>query len=532
MPSHENLQAPPQVGSGQIGSGRVEARRTGTALGLRIFGDEALLVAIGAVFVAASVLAARTGLRADSWLSFLAGHEIVTHGLPHTDGLAVLSHGRPWVDQQWLGQLTLYALDRGGGLKLVLFASVVIQLAALMLGLRFARRRGAPPLAIAPIALATWLVSNSWLRTQVFSQLLFVVLLSVLAGQSRKPSPRVFLALPLLALWANLHGAAVVGAALVALLGLSEVVELVRLRQRSAGKWARALALGVIPWLCLLVTPYGFSIFSYYRSTLANPAFRRFLSEWAPPTIFSAEGAVFFVLAAGAAVIVARRTRDLTHFEIAALVFTAAGALLAARSIPWFAYTALLLLPAVAAREWPERTAAGRESWLTHTLALVACVAAVVMLVTAARWPETRFTTAYPSEAVAAVAQATDRHPRARVLASYELADWLLVSDPSLRGRIAFDGRWELLSAGEMSAALDYLYQSGSEWDRLARGYSVFVLDPGREPGLVATYDEEAGMHVLYRSSQAVVYERVRACNRGVAAKSRTIRAPARPCAR
>ena len=420
----------------QIGSERVGSRWGAPAVGLRIFGNEALLVAIGAVFVASAVLAARTGLRADSWLSFLAGREIVSHGLPHADGLAVLSHGRPWVDQQWLGHLALYALYRGGGFKLVLFASIVIQLAALALGLRFARRRGASPLAIAPFAFATWLVSSSWLRTQVFSQLLFVVLVWLLAEQSRRTSPRVFLALPLLMLWANLHGAAIVGAALVALLGLTELVALIRLRKQSAGKWARALALGLTPWLCLFVTPYGFSIVSYYRSTLANPAFRRFLSEWAPPTVFSAQGAVFFVLAAGVAVIVGRRTRDLTHFEIAALVFTAVGALLAARSIPWFAYTALLLLPAVTERAWPERTAAGRDSWLTSALALVACLAAVVMLVLAARWPQTRFTAAYPSSAVAAVARATGRHPKARVLASYELADWLLFSDPSLPKRI------------------------------------------------------------------------------------------------
>jgi hypothetical protein len=490
----------------QVGS------RWGTAgVGLRLFGNEALLVAIGGVFVASAVLAARTGLRADSWLSFLAGREIVSHGLPHTDALAVLSHGRPWVDQQWLGQLGLYALYRVGGFKLVLFTSIVIQFAALALGLRFARRRGASPLAIAPFAFAIWLISSSWLRTQVFSQLLFVVLVWLLAKQSRKASPKVFLALPLLALWANVHGAVIVGAALVALLGLTELVELVRLRQRSAGKWARALALGIAPWFCLLATPYGFSIVSYYRSTLTNPAFRRFLSEWAPPTLFSVQGAVFFVLAAGVAVIVGRRSRDLTHFEIAALAFTAVGALLAARSIPWFAYTALLLLPAVTERAWPERTAAGRDSWLTSALAVVACLAAVVMLVTAAHWPRTRFTAAYPSSAVAAIAQATDRHPKARVLASYELADWLLFSDPSLRGRIAFDGRWELLSAGQMSAALDYLYQSGGDWDRVARGYSVFVLDPGREPGLVTTYDAQRDMRVLYRSSRAVVFERLTA---------------------
>jgi hypothetical protein len=488
----------------------IRRSRLGTpAVGIRIFGNEALLVAIGAVFVASAVLASRNAVQADSWLSFLAGREIVSHGLPHADALAVLTHGRSWVDQQWLGQLTFYELYRGGGVKLVLFASIVIQFAALVLGLRFARRRGASPLAIAPFAFAAWLVTTSWLRTQVFSQLMFVALVYLLAQQSRRPSARVFLALPLLMLWANLHGAAFVGAALVALLGLTEVASLIRLRRRSAGMWARALALGVTPWLCLLVTPYGLSIVSYYRSTLANPTFRQFIEEWAPPTLLSPQGVVFFLLAGGVAVIVGRRARDLTHFEIGALVFTVAGALLAARSVPWFAYTALLVMPPVTQRAWPERTAAGRDSWLTSGLAIVACVAAVVMLVTAARWPQTRFTAAYPSTAAAAVARATSRHPKARVLATYELADWLLFSDPSLRGRIAFDGRWELLSGGEISAALDYLYQTRSHWDWIARGYGVFVLDPGRESGLIAMYDGRPDMRVLYRSSLVVVLERV-----------------------
>ena len=487
-------------------SERAGPRWSTAGVGFRIFGNEALLVAIGGVFVASAVLAARTGLRADSWLSFLAGREIVAHGLPHTDALAVLSHGRPWVDQQWLGQLGLYALDRLAGFKLVLFASIVIQFAALALGLRFARRRGASPLAIAPFAFAIWLVSSSWLRTQVFSQLFFVALVWLLAKQSRKASPKVFLALPLLILWANVHGAVIVGAALVALLGLTELIELVRLRQRSAAKWARALALCITPWLCLLATPYGFSIVSYYRSTLTNPAFRQFLSEWAPPTLFSVQGAVFFVLAAGVAVIIGRRPRDLTRFELAALVFTAVGGLLAARSIPWFAYTALLLLPAVTGRAWPERTATGRDSWLTSALAVVACLAAVVTLVTAARWPQTRFTAAYPSSAVAAVARATDRHPKARVLASYELADWLLFADPSLRGRIAFDGRWELLSAGADERGprlpLSVRERLGSA-SRRATACSCSTR--GGNPGSSRPTTRSARMRVLYRSSRAIV---------------------------
>jgi hypothetical protein len=51
------------------------------------------------------VIAASAGMVGDSWLALVAGREIAKHGLPAHDTLAVVTLGRRWVDQQWLGQL-------------------------------------------------------------------------------------------------------------------------------------------------------------------------------------------------------------------------------------------------------------------------------------------------------------------------------------------------------------------------------------------------------------------------------------------
>src|SRR5260221_13475339 len=56
----------------------------------------------------------------DGWYTLLAGRVIAKSGLPHHDTLAVLTHGRVWVDQQWLGQLSGYGLWRAGGWPLAL----------------------------------------------------------------------------------------------------------------------------------------------------------------------------------------------------------------------------------------------------------------------------------------------------------------------------------------------------------------------------------------------------------------------------
>src|SRR5205823_2709743 len=108
-------------------------------------------------------------------------------------------------------------------------------------------------------------------------------------AESRRPSPRIVLAAPLLVLWANVHGAVVVGAALTALLGAAELS-----RRRSL---ARPLTLLVAPWLCVFATPYGFAVTTYYKSTLANPLLARYVTEWRSPKFLSAWGVPFFLLA-------------------------------------------------------------------------------------------------------------------------------------------------------------------------------------------------------------------------------------------
>jgi len=300
--------------------------------------QEGLLVAVVALFVLFWSIGAPDWLAADSWLTFLGGREIVAHGIPHTDSLAILTSGHAWVDQQWLAQLSLWQLVRIGGIRLALLATILCLAVPLVLAIVLARRRGAAPLAIVPFAVVPGLAFSSFLRAQLFSQLLFVPLLALLAAESHRPSRRVFVVFPLLALWANLHGAAVEGAALVALLGVCEAAA-----ARRASVRAGALVLG--PWLCLLATPYGTQTIDYYRSTLGNPILRRALTEWAAPTFPSLYGLALFTLAGAAIALVARRPRALTAFELGALALTLLGGLLAVRSIVWFGYASLVLLP-------------------------------------------------------------------------------------------------------------------------------------------------------------------------------------------
>src|SRR5712691_7681101 len=82
--------------------------------------DETLLFPVVALYVISLALSLPRELFSDGWLAILGGHEVVHHGLPSHDALAIWSHGHHWVDQQWLGQLFFYGLYAAGGIKLAL----------------------------------------------------------------------------------------------------------------------------------------------------------------------------------------------------------------------------------------------------------------------------------------------------------------------------------------------------------------------------------------------------------------------------
>jgi hypothetical protein len=469
---------------------------------------EGLLVGTAALFVLFWSLAAPDALVADSWLTLLGGREIAAHGIPHHDSLAIISAGHPWIDQQWLAQLAYWGTYRVGGLRLDVFLTISLELAALLLAFVVARRRGGTGTTIVPFAIGPFFYFWSVMRAQAFSNLLFVALLVLLAAESRRQTRRVWLAFPLLLLWANVHGAVVVGVGLSALLGLCEAGSLVRARAHRGRAWLRPAALVAAPWLTLVATPWGLDTVGYYRSTLGNTLFRQFQGEWMPPQLLTLIGYGTFLLAGAAVFLVAKRGSELTAFELGALAVTLVGALSATRSAPWLAYTCLLFLPALAERA-RRRTEPGAPNRLRSVFALVLVLLAVGAAVAAAAAPERRLLKYWPpAQASAALDRVLRSDPHARVFASHEYADWLLFTKPSIRGRIAFDGRWEILTQSETRSVIQYLWQIGAQWERPARGYRLLVLNPQNEDRVVKTLDARK-LRVLYRDSRVVVYDRL-----------------------
>ncbi len=128
--------------------------------------------------------------------------------------------GATWTDQQWLAQLFMYGVYSLGGHALLSIATCVSVVSAFAIATAAARSLGAGPRAIWVMFLPV-LVAAPWgwsIRAQMLALPMFTGLLWLLASEARNPTRRIWLALPLLVVWAQIHGSVALGALLVVLL--------------------------------------------------------------------------------------------------------------------------------------------------------------------------------------------------------------------------------------------------------------------------------------------------------------------------
>jgi hypothetical protein len=277
------------------------------------------------------------------WLVAL-GRSVSLDHLPSSLPFAA-APSKGFVDAPALAELILrglYSLAGEHGLLAAQVLAVLVGFSALAFGLsRLGARAGAA-------ALTTLIVGLGCLplilvaRNSLFSVLLFPLLFWLLERESQQPSARIWLALPLLVLWANLHGVVLVGyGALLAYLALS------RLRRDPL----TAIALSILGALALCATPALWRTPSYYQAVMGNEAAQRGIGLWAPLQL----SGLGWLLAFSALVLLALAAWARPSLWEASLLLVLAGATVhAARFGPWLvmlaAYPASRALSTLAAR--------------------------------------------------------------------------------------------------------------------------------------------------------------------------------------
>jgi hypothetical protein len=472
-------------------------RRAGGRLAAFLEENGLLVIALGA-FAIVFVLALHRQLVVDGWMAIVSGRWIVQHGLPSHEALTVWAHGQRWIDQQWLAQLGLYGLWRLGGVKLALFVHALLVTGALGGMAVFARTRGATARSVTwiaiPVLIAYYPVA-SVMRPQSFAFPLFAAVLWLVLADGRQPSRRVFWTLPLLVLWTNLHGSVVLGAMLVSLDGLIGMIQ----RRRPSG---RGIALLLAPWACVFASPYGPHLPAYYEKILVGGDFKQFVTEWAPTTL-SAQTAAVYAVVLGGLWLLGRAGRTAPLLDQLAFALTSVLAFEAVRNTAWIGLVALAVLPPLVdrLRNAPAEEPARLNRILSVTILATLAIAVAGVAAKSTSW----FTSGFPTAAARAAAAAAG--PHGRVYASSPYADWLLWSRPELAGRVAYDSRFELLSAAQLRRIAAFQARVGN-WQATARGFDVFVLDARADHALAQSLRHALPARVVFSSPQVVVLRR------------------------
>lgn len=411
----------------------------------------ATLSLAGAVAVVLALAALVGAVGADSrWLAAL-GHLILTHhsvpsGVPFAS--AANSH---WPNVPVLAEIVFSWLVRAGGDRALMAVQLIAVALALGALIGDALTGGAKPAGVSRGLLVACLGSIPALaiaRSQLFSLALFPLLCWLLRAEARAPSKRIWLVVPLIALWSNLHGAVLVGLCL-----LAAYLLLHRLRAQPVV----AMAVGVASAAAVCATPALLGSVSYYHDLLSNQAAASGQGMWASLSLTSPLDLLFI----GSAIVLAVqfiRGRP-AGWERAAAVGLAVASVLAARSGIWLA---LFLVPAAA------RSFAVSRQWAALTGPAIA-LASGVLVFALVRGPVLR------GAGAPLLSQAISAAHGSPVLAGGGIEEQVALAG----GRIVVGDPIDAFPAATQTAYLDWLSGSRRALSRLDSDVHVVLVPRG-----------------------------------------------------
>jgi hypothetical protein len=436
----------------------------------------------------------------DSYWHVVVGRWIVAHGwVPTADPFSFTFAGKPWIAKEWLSQLLYagaYGLAGWTGMAILAAAATALAFALLAHWLE----RSLAPLAVPILLAGSFILVAPHLTARPHVLALPVMVAwtgGLVAAADERRVPSLWL-LPLMALWANLHGGFTFGLVLVAAAGLDAVFSAPKAeRKRLAFAWARFLVLALV---AACVTPYGPESILVTGRILGMGDALRFIGEWKPQD-FGHVGSfeILLLLAIGLAL---HRGFTLPPFRILTILGLLHLALSANRNTELMGLLAPLFLAGPLAAQVPSLRAAGPAR---ANPALAALIVATLVPVTAALAAVTAPSppvTITPAAALDALRKATN----GPVLNAYDFGGYLIANGvPTF-----IDGRTELYGADFLRRyenAVMLADPAGLETLLAGHHIAATLLQTGMPA--IAWLDRMPGWKRLYADDVAVVHVKV-----------------------
>ncbi len=272
------------------------------------------------------------------------------HSVPAQDFLSFSRQGQEWYSFEWLTDVLFSALHTAAGLKgVVLFSGVVI-VAAFTTVLLHTLWRGAN--VVIALALCLMAVNASSVhfhaRPHAFTMLFAAVSMWLIEADRKRQSRAVWLLIPIVILWANLHAGFLI---LFAVLGLLVIGELAA--RRLSGAWRYSL-LGLGCAVASLVNPYGPKLMLSLANILKSDTIRNGVQEFQSPSFRSESMFDFMIVLFLSLAITGSLLKRRRLTEVLWIWFFAYESLVSVRNVPLFMIVATPILALEVTAWWNE----------------------------------------------------------------------------------------------------------------------------------------------------------------------------------
>ncbi len=472
------------------------------------------------LFALIFALAARVPVDTDTWWHLRSADHILTRGFITADPFSLTMQGEAWINHSWGAQIFLLGFWRVGGFLGLTIYMAGLATAGMFMVYRTAAVMGANSVYVRAFAVVIGATAAAvfWsARPQMISFFLSAVVLYLLALYKYRRVDRLWLFVPLMALWGNLHAGFSIGFIFLSGFIAGEIVGNVFAPQsETAVGWRRIgklILVALISVAAIAINPYGLQMLLVPFQTIGIGALRSFIQEWNSPNFQERQTWGFILLLFGTLGALGASKRALAWSDFVLLSGTGFLALTAGRNISVFAVVvtpifAVHLDAALRERGWVVR-AVRRPSRLMATVnALIVVVvllgaAAKTLLVLDRRVVDAEMRRILPVAAVEALQD--DDLSAVRMFNSYNWGGYLMFALPDVP--VFVDGRTDLYGDALLTRYLRTAL-GGEGWRETLDEYRINLVIVETGSGLARNLADEPGWQIAHEDVLAMVFRR------------------------
>lgn len=464
----------------------------------------------------------------DFWWQLTAGREILTtHQIPFTDIYSYTEYGSPYPAYHmfWLMEVCYYWLFEKGGVALIVFShTIVITLAYILLLLICRQLTQNWRLAAFSTLFAVLLGISDWnVRPQAIAFLIGGLFLMGIYEYRRKAQTGWLAVFPLgMVIWINSHGTFPLGFAMLGIWFLDEFrkgwidhkSQKVKIAFRPA---LVVLATLLVSLLAIFANPLRLGILDYIATMTNNSVIQNLVPEWAPPTLFTFDGSIFWAGFGICLLMMGLSIRRLTFFQIATFVLASGLAIRTSRGIIWFG---ILMTPVFAVLVNNLIQSRGTEkvinnlkqrSWMNFIFASFMIILGFISLPWFKSYlplPEKKAGLISSETPVAGTNYLINHHLPAPVFNDLAFGSYLIwAGQPGYR--VFVDPRLELYP-WDVWRVYSAVSQADQGWEEYLRQYKVqtLFLSPSDQAGLIQAASQSKNWREVYQDTQSVLFIR------------------------